>query len=109
MKFKSFFEKKSPNNAGGGRENDNKVEDDDSDDLTCLDKGFDYLLSMKIWSLTMERVQALSAQRNANQVNTTRSVPARRAAVIAVAAVSKQVYTIDSDVDDVCSQYDGNC
>jgi len=25
-----------------------------------LEKGYDYLLSMKIWSLTMERVQALN-------------------------------------------------
>ena len=58
--FKAFFDKKA------------KKEDDDDDDdeadqvqsTTNLDKGYDYLLSMKIWSLTMEKVQALTAQRD---------------------------------------------
>lgn len=29
-----------------------------------LSQGYDYLLSMKIWSLTMERVKALTAERD---------------------------------------------
>ena len=37
---------------------DSQSPDDD------LAKGYDYLLSMKLWSLTMERVQALTSERN---------------------------------------------
>lgn len=32
-----------------------------------LDKGYDYLLSMKIWSLTLERVEALSNEKNSKR------------------------------------------
>ena len=34
------------------------------DSIAVLEKGYDYLLSMKIWSLTHERVAALTAQRD---------------------------------------------
>ena len=39
-------------------DNGNEISSDD------LDRGYDYLLSMKIWSLTLERVQALTNEKN---------------------------------------------
>ena len=58
--FKAFVEKKN------GDKEDETVSTDgsDADEEVPLDKGYDYLLSMKIWSLTMERVQELINQRN---------------------------------------------
>ena len=46
---------------------DVSFEDSDSDEdnfygTTTLERGYEYLLGMKIWSLTMERVTALKAQ-----------------------------------------------
>jgi DNA topoisomerase-2 len=40
---------------------DDEDEDEDEDDAssTSLSKGYDYLMSMKIWSLTLEKVEAL--------------------------------------------------
>ena len=60
--FKLFSEKKSV-----------KKDDDDAQEAeeeespqtgVSLSQGYDYLLSMKIWSLTMERVKALTAERD---------------------------------------------
>eukprot|EP01041_Mallomonas_annulata_P004201 gene4201-8354_t len=47
----------------GSSDSDNSQSDamDNKDDLS---KGYDYLLSMKIWSLTMEHVQSLTSERN---------------------------------------------
>lgn len=45
--------------------NDNSLEDNTSkSNDTYLEKGYDYLLGMKIWSLTQEKVQELSKQRD---------------------------------------------
>lgn len=49
--------------SSGGEENDSV--DESKEDL---DKGYDYLLSMKIWSLTLEKVQALTAERNTKKI-----------------------------------------
>jgi DNA topoisomerase-2 len=67
MGYKAFVDKKGKKGPA-----DDEAKDDDEaeaeaegvDSNNNLDKGYDYLLSMKIWSLTMERVQALTAQRN---------------------------------------------
>lgn len=57
--FKSFVERK----AKKGTESESEFEEEE-EHVSGLEKGYDYLLSMKIWSLTMERVQALTSQRN---------------------------------------------
>jgi len=63
MGYKAFVDKKGKKGPA-----DDEAKDDDEAEAegtdNNLDKGYDYLLSMKIWSLTMERVQALTAQRN---------------------------------------------
>ena len=41
---------------------------DEEDPLDNLAKGYDYLLSMKLWSLTLERVRALTAERDEKQM-----------------------------------------
>ena len=47
----------------GGDEEDEE-EDDHESSAADLSRGYDYLLSMKIWSLTMEKVQSLTSERN---------------------------------------------
>ena len=42
----------------------NKDDDNEVDDDSALGAGYDYLLSMKLWNLTMEKVQALTADRD---------------------------------------------
>eukprot|EP01033_Poteriospumella_lacustris_P013978 gene13978-9984_t len=71
--LKTFYEAKdrSKNNnedgaAGEGAAND---DDADTDEATAaggvsLERGYDYLLSLKLWNLTMEKVHELTAQRN---------------------------------------------
>lgn len=39
-------------------------EEENPSNAVSLSQGFDYLLSMKIWSLTMERVRALTLERD---------------------------------------------
>lgn len=58
--YKGFVEKKAETDA----EVTAAAEAETDDDPHALDKGYDYLLSMKLWSLTMERVQELINQRN---------------------------------------------
>ena len=58
--FKLFSERK----AAKKEEDDGEEEDDSPADTISLSSGYDYLLSMKIWSLTMERVKALTAERD---------------------------------------------
>ena len=65
--FKMFADKKKKTAAGNDdNEEGNGDEDDDdeygSSDSVSLERGYEYLLGMKIWSLTMERVAALKAQ-----------------------------------------------
>jgi DNA topoisomerase-2 len=65
--FKAFTATSSKKKAGaaskdGGDDDDNDDDDDASAPASALEKGYDYLLSMKIWSLTMERVNALKSQ-----------------------------------------------
>ena len=44
----------------------NEAEEVSSDEVSDdVGRGYDYLLSMKIWSLTLERVQSLTSERNA--------------------------------------------
>ena len=52
------------NGAGDDSEYDEDYDEEDAprSSADSLEKGYDYLLSMKIWSLTMERVKALQAQ-----------------------------------------------
>lgn len=54
--YKSFSEKKAKTGEDG--------EEEEEETGNGLDKGYDYLLSMKIWSLTMERFQELITQRD---------------------------------------------
>ena len=64
--FKTFYEteKKEVDKEA----DDASVADNENDDeVSALDRGYDYLLSMKIWSLTMERVQDLTNQRKAKR------------------------------------------
>jgi len=58
--FKAFREAKAGEEEAAAGEDDSETDEDPH----ALDKGYDYLLSMKIWSLTMERVQELINQRN---------------------------------------------
>ena len=64
LKFKQFF-----NSTTKAKKNDtaNESEDEDNEDNkndSSFDKGYDYLLSMKLWSLTHEKVVALTKQRD---------------------------------------------
>jgi len=62
--FKAFHDKKpaSDNSMEGGGEG--SVDDQEA---PSAEKGYDYLLSMKIWSLTMEKVEELIGLRNAKR------------------------------------------
>jgi DNA topoisomerase-2 len=66
--FKTFGadKQKGSKKAANDDEEDDEAEEDgpgaSSSSGGTLEKGYDYLLSMKIWSLTMERVKALQAQ-----------------------------------------------
>lgn len=58
--FKLFSERK-----GAKKEEEEGEEEEESPVGTVsLSSGYDYLLSMKIWSLTMERVKALTTERD---------------------------------------------
>jgi DNA topoisomerase II len=58
--FKLFSERK-----GAKKEEEEGEEEEESPSgSVSLSSGYDYLLSMKIWSLTMERVKALTAERD---------------------------------------------
>ena len=50
----------------GDDENDDNNENNENTNSSSisLSQGYDYLLSMKIWSLTMERVKALTLERD---------------------------------------------
>ena len=91
--FKTFFPKKKGASAGDSSENNDGEEHEEVYTfqfftvsiflyLLCsflnsstqeeiapdsLDRGYDYLLSMKIWSLTMEKVQSLTAERDSKK------------------------------------------
>jgi hypothetical protein len=57
-----FIENKLVSRAG-----DEEVEEDEENNVvnsSSLDKGYDYLLGMKIWSLTAEKISDLTAQRD---------------------------------------------
>lgn len=62
--FKLFAEKKA------AKKEDEEGQEGEEEDANApqgsvsLSQGYDYLLSMKIWSLTMERVKALTAERD---------------------------------------------
>lgn len=58
--YKSFIDAKKAKKD----DEDAADEDDDMVSNDSLDKGYDYLLSMKIWSLTMEKVNELVQQRD---------------------------------------------
>jgi len=58
--FKAFNDKKTKKDVQDAESDDEA--DEDVSPIATLEKGYDYLLSMKLWSLTMERVQALKSQ-----------------------------------------------
>ncbi|CAM9234820.1 unnamed protein product [Ectocarpus fasciculatus] len=58
QRFKTF------SNSVKKKSTDNSEEGEDEDEDEGSAAGYDYLLSMKIWSLTLERVQALTAERD---------------------------------------------
>jgi DNA topoisomerase-2 len=62
--FQAFYDKKKthPYSDPSGMEDGDP---DDAEDADPLERGYDYLLSMKIWSLTLEKVEALNQERNA--------------------------------------------
>ena len=62
--FKAFSPQDKTNQPA---DDDASVSTENSDEVPSLDKGYDYLLSMKIWSLTMEKVQELINQRDAKR------------------------------------------
>ena len=72
--LKTFYEAKdrSKNNNEDGAAGDGAAANDDdadTDETTAaggvsLERGYDYLLSLKLWNLTMEKVHELTAQRN---------------------------------------------
>ena len=57
--YKAFDDKKDRSEAA---ETEREVDEDDSTPTAALERGYDYLLSLKLWSLTMERVEALKIQ-----------------------------------------------
>ena len=65
--FKLFAEKKQAkkdDDITNDEENDNDEHENSLTSSVSLSQGYDYLLSMKIWSLTMEKVHALTAERD---------------------------------------------
>lgn len=71
--FTAFHEKK-PSDSSGSRDDGGSVDEQRQgqgqsqvDNESSSEKGYDYLLSMKIWSLTMEKVEELIALRNAKR------------------------------------------
>jgi DNA topoisomerase-2 len=58
--YKCFYTLKAPTVVGEGGE----VDTAEDASPTSLDKGYDYLLSMKIWSLTKEKVEEMRRQRD---------------------------------------------
>ena len=63
MGFKLFAEKKAAKKEDEEAQGQEE-EEDAPQGAVSLSQGYDYLLSMKIWSLTMERVKALTAERD---------------------------------------------
>lgn len=59
--YKAFSDKKKKKDVQDAESDSEEIADEESPTAT-LEKGYDYLLSMKLWSLTMERVQALKNQ-----------------------------------------------
>ena len=59
--YKMFFPQKK--NSTKGEEGD----EDDVEDESNGARGYDYLLSMKLWNLTQEKVEALGAERDAKR------------------------------------------
>ena len=62
--FKVFVDKKGAKKVEEGGDEEDEEEDDHESSAADLSRGYDYLLSMKIWSLTMEKVQSLTSERN---------------------------------------------
>ena len=64
--YKTFFPVKKNAQAGGAvaAEDEEGEESPDEAEPLKLDRGYDYLLSMKLWSLTMEKVQELCKERD---------------------------------------------
>lgn len=58
QRFKAF------STSGKKRASSEEDGENDEEDTDSSAAGYDYLLSMKIWSLTLERVQALTAERD---------------------------------------------
>jgi DNA topoisomerase-2 len=68
--YKMFFPVKKNSTAAKDDDNDNDEEDTDdasSSSTSNSVRGYDYLLSMKLWSLTQEKVEALGAERDAKR------------------------------------------
>jgi DNA topoisomerase-2 len=66
--FTAFHEKKtSDSSRDDGGSVDEHGQGQSQVDESSSEKGYDYLLSMKIWSLTMEKVEELIALRNAKR------------------------------------------
>ena len=65
--FKLFAEKKQikkDEDMTNENENENDEQENSSASSVSLSQGYDYLLSMKIWSLTMEKVHSLTVERD---------------------------------------------
>ena len=64
--YQTFFPVKKNAQAGGDAVADNEEGEESPDEAEPLklDRGYDYLLSMKLWSLTMEKVQELCKERD---------------------------------------------
>ena len=58
-----------------GRRGGPKQTAEEPDDLKTLAKGYDYLLSMRLWALTRERVDALRAELSEKDAELRRSRP----------------------------------
>jgi len=61
--FQTFM----PVKKGTAEDDDAVTADAESEGGNDLARGYDYLLSMKLWSLTMEKVQMLTAERDAKR------------------------------------------
>jgi DNA topoisomerase II len=59
--FKAFYDR---NTKSQSTEESTENNNEDEDKPQSLEKGYDYLLSMKLWNLTMEKVNELISQRN---------------------------------------------
>ena len=97
--FKTFSadKQKGSKKAANDDEEDDEAEEDgpgaSSSSGGTLEKGYDYLLSMKIWSLTMERVKALQAQ-----------AEEKRAELDLLSGKSPGLYIEDLDVEEALEE-----